>query len=94
MVRDFAYNVLTFLGRWLLGYAPFPEAIEERAIAETLAYLDGLILERNPNAWADADKFLMEQLETAGGAIHRHGYLLKVLRDRFDPAVLVSKLVG
>jgi len=94
MIKDLAFKFFSFIGRWLFGYVPFPEAIEERAIAETLAYLDSLLLAHNPQAWAQADAFLLEQLSQLGGLVERKAYLLSVVRDRFDPRVLAAKFAG
>jgi len=91
MFRNFCFVVYQWLGRWLFGFIPLPDALEKQVITQSLAYLDTLLLTQQPDAWERADRFILDQIEAIGLQPFRHTYLKEVVRQQFDPEVFVSR---
>ncbi len=91
-IRELFYFLCTFFGEWVFGFVPLPSPVEEKAITATIDYLDTLIITGDPEFWSRTEVYLNEQLEQLGSALLRQEFLLRVIGDRFDPAVLAGTL--
>lgn len=91
MFQNICFTLYQWVGRWLFGFIPLPEALERQVIAQSLAFLDTLILSQCPDAWEQADRFILEQMEAIGLQPFRHSYLKELVRQKFDPEVLIGR---